>query len=146
MKIIPYTQEYKEAVIALLDQNIPDYFAAEEKEDLIRYLENEIEEYFLVEFDRKIIGAGGINFLNNKTQGRISWDIIHPNYQGKGVGSTLLKYRIQILEKYKGITEIIVRTSQLAYMFYEKNGFDLLEIKKEYWAKGFDLYLMQYKI
>jgi ribosomal protein S18 acetylase RimI-like enzyme len=43
------------------------------------------------------------------------------------------------------ITTIMVRTSQLAYKFYEKNGFILKEIEKDYWAKGFDLYSMTYK-
>jgi len=40
---------------------------------------------------------------------------------------------------------ISVRTSQHAYKFYEKMGFELVKITNDYWAKNFDLYLMQMK-
>jgi ribosomal protein S18 acetylase RimI-like enzyme len=38
---------------------------------------------------------------------------------------------------------IIVRTSQLAYKFYQKVGFELEKTEKDFWAKGFDLYQMK---
>jgi hypothetical protein len=39
----------------------------------------------------------------------------------------------------------MVRTSQVAYQFYQKAGFDLEKIEKDFWAKGFDLYQMKFK-
>jgi [ribosomal protein S18]-alanine N-acetyltransferase len=33
----------------------------------------------------------------------------------------------------------------VTYKFYEKQGFELFEIKKGYWAEGFDMYNMKYK-
>ena len=43
------------------------------------------------------------------------------------------------------VGKITVRSSQVAYKFYEKQGFVLNEIKKNYWAEGFDMYSMEYK-
>lgn len=91
-----------------------------------------------------IAGCGGINFSENGSTGKISWDILYPQYQGKGLGTTLLHYRINKLKEMEHIKAITVRTSQLVYRFYEKNGFVLQEVVKDYWAKGFDLYQMNY--
>lgn len=135
----------KEQILELLRLNTPNYFAIEEEKDLLCYLNSEVELYYVVELDNKIVGCGGINFENNKSIGKISWDIIHPDYQGKSIGSTLLKHRIDILLSMNNIQQIIVRTSQIAYKFYEKKGFELLEVTKNYWAEGFDLYFMKYK-
>jgi [ribosomal protein S18]-alanine N-acetyltransferase len=132
-------------IIDLFRLNVPKFFAKEEEEDLIQYLENEIELYYVLLFDGKIVGSGGINFENELKTGIISWDIIHPDYQGKKLGSQLLKHRIEKLKTIASIQEIVVRTSQFTYQFYKKQGFEISEIIKDYWAKGFDLYRMNYK-
>ena len=77
--------------------------------------------------------------------GKICCDIFHPDYQGKSLGTKLLKHRIDKLKSIKTIQIITVRTSQVAYKFYEKQGFELFEIKKDFWADGFDMYNMIYK-
>ena len=116
----------------------------QETNDLSNYLDKEIELYYVLLVDGKVVGCGRINFAEKRTIGKISWDIIHPDYQGKSLGRKLLMYRIEVLKAIPGIKKIIVRTSQLAYKFYEKQGFTLNEIKRNYWADGFDMYSMQY--
>jgi ribosomal-protein-alanine N-acetyltransferase len=145
IEIRAYSKTDQVHVLDLLKLNTPDFFSEDEEKDLIYYLENEIEQYFVLEFDQTIIGCGGINFAGNHTIGRISWDILHPKYQRKGFGGLLLNYRIDILRSIKSIQTISVRTSQLAYKFYEKSGFDLIEVNKNFWAEGFDLYKMELK-
>lgn len=134
----------KSSVMNLIRLNTPEYFAPEEENDFSNYLDNEKELYYVLLFNEKIVGCGGINFAENKTIGKISWDILHPEYQGKSLGSQLLKYRIEKIKAIDSIQKITVRTSQLAYKFYEKQGFELNEVKEDYWAKGFDLYRMEY--
>ena len=134
----------KSSVMNLIRFNTPEYFAPEEENDFSNYLDNERELYYVLLFNEKIVGCGGINFAENKTIGKISWDILHPEYQGKSLGTRLLEYRIEKLESIKSVQKITVRTSQVAYQFYEKQGFELKEIKKDYWAKGFDMYKMEY--
>lgn len=141
--IRPYTQDDKEAVLALIKLNIPKYFAEEEEQDLVAYLENEIESYFVIEDQGEIVGAGGVNWLNDHKEARISWDMFHPNHQGKGLGSQLTQYRIQQIKTVSAVEKIVVRTTQLVFPFYEKQGFKLKNIVKDYWAKGFDLYHME---
>ena len=144
--IRPYSNSDKETVLQLLRLNTPVYFAPEEEKDLIFYLDHEIESYFVLEFEGQVVGSGGINFSKDKTVGIISWDMLHPSFQGKSLGSKLLNYRIDLLKNNSAIQQITVRTSQLVYTFYEKLGFKLLDIVEDYWAPGFHLYAMEYRM
>jgi ribosomal-protein-alanine N-acetyltransferase len=138
-----YSESDKPEVIKLLQLNTPEYFDPSEEIDFIDYLDNKIEDYFVVLRKSKIVGAGGINYFPDENTSRISWDMIHPDFQGKGVGKELTQYRIELIKaSSKNIEVIIVRTTQLTYKFYEKMGFALDKIEKDFWAKDFDLYQM----
>lgn len=141
-----YNPSDKTEVILLFRLNTPKYFAAEEEKELMVYLDQFSQHYFIIEWEGKIIGCGGINLSEDLTAGRISWDFLHPDHQGKGLGNLLLRFRIEKIKEYKTMKTITVRTSQMAYPFYEKAGFVLKETIKDYWAPGFDLYHMEYKI
>lgn len=137
-----YRNEDRGFVLSLLKQNTPKYFSPEEESDFIYYLEHELDLYFVVEIENQIIGCGGINRFPEQHLAKISWDIIHPDFQGKSIGKKLLQYRLNLLQKEQNLHTIQVRTSQITYRFYEKNEFELRSINKDYWAKGFDLYDM----
>lgn len=139
-----YNKNDYDSVLNILRKNTPEYFSPDEEKDLIFYLDHEIEDYFVVEADGKVIGAGGINYSKDKTQGHFSWAMVDPDFQGKGIGKLISTHRLQILTDNPQILEIFVRTSQLVYGFYEKQGFHLTKIVKDYWAPGFDLYDMKY--
>ena len=136
-------QDY-EAIIKLLKLNTPLYFAEKEEKDLVYYLENHAENFFVVEMKKDILGCGGFNFSDDLKVGKLSWDIFHPQHQGKGFGTLLTHFRINKLKTYPTVKTISVRTSQLVYPFYEKFGFKTKEIIKDYWAVGFDLYRMDF--
>lgn len=140
MIIRKYTLPDEEAIINLLRLNTPRYFAYEEEKDLKEYLKYYTRNYYVVEVGNKILGCGGFNISEDATVGKISWDIFHPESQGKGYGTALTHFRIQKMKEIDGIEIISVRTSQLVYKFYEKFGLELREIIKDYWAPGFDLY------
>ncbi len=144
LPIRAYRVSDKGKVLNLLRLNTPKYFSPEEYNDLEYYLENEIEYYYVIEMESKIVGSGGFNLIEDKTTGVISWDILHPDFQRKSLGSALLKYRIQEIQKFENVHKIIVRTSQLVYKFYEKLGFNVTGVVEDYWAKDFDLVKMEY--
>ena len=134
-------------LVELLRLNTPKFFDPNEEKDFVNYLEKHSENYFVIEDNSAIIGGGGFNygFENGKTA-RISWDIMHPDMQRKGIGRKLTDFRIEQIKKNTSINKIVVRTTQLTYQFYEKIGFHLEGIKKDYWAKGFDLYQMKIEL
>jgi ribosomal-protein-alanine N-acetyltransferase len=143
--IRPYEFEDLQSVLEVFESNVPYYFAPEESDDLKHYLENEIEDYFVLLQDGKIIGAGGINYDNDLITARLSWDFMDKNIQKKGAGSVLTQYRINHVLSQKHILKLIVRTSQFADGFYKKQGFKEVNRIKDYWAKGYDMVLMEYQ-
>ena len=140
--VAPYKAEYFEALIALFLANSPTYFAEEELADFKNYLQDQVEDYFVLLLGDQVIGCGGINYED--TVGIISWDMLSPLHQGQGLGSILVEYRLELLRSKAHIDKVIVRTSQLTYPFYQKQGFILEQIVKDYWAPGFDLYAMSH--
>jgi ribosomal protein S18 acetylase RimI-like enzyme len=143
VKIREYNHTDKNDLIQILRINTPKYFSSAEEIDFINYLENEIDVYYVLLVGNKIIGCGGIN-TKNEMEGIISWGIIHPDFQGFSFGTLLLQHRITALRELKNCKTIHVRTSQLVFKFYEKNGFKLMKIVENYWAQGFHLYEMEY--
>ena len=143
MTIRKYSPSDDENIISLLRLNTPKYFAPEEEQDLRDYFADHIDHYYVVEDNGAIIGSGGFNLTNEGKNAAISWDIIHPDYQGKGVGRLLTQYRIDRIKEIDTVENISVRTSQLVFKFYEKFGFVLKEITKDYWADGIDMYRME---
>ncbi len=143
--IRPYTPSDKSSVLSLVRLNTPEFFHPSEVEDLSVYLENELEDYFVVEEEGKVVAAGGINYFPESKSARISWDVVSPNFHGKGIGAKLTKFRVDHAFSKNGVQTIVVRTSQMVYRFYEKQGFVLESIEKDYWAEGYDLYLMRFK-
>ncbi len=128
----------------LVQSNTPAYFVQEEWNDFKKYLELEREDYYVVELDNQVIACGGINYQNHGATAVFSWDVVHPAFQGQSIGKQLLQYRLQKVKTNPGINQLIVRTSQLVYRFYEQFGFKLVITEKAYWAPNLDLYFMQY--
>ncbi len=142
-----YSASDVDGVMLLLELNTPQFFAPEERKDLMDYLHQDSENYFVFLQNDQLIGAGGINYgFNEGRSVRISWDIIHPEFQRKGIGSALLQFRLQEIRKHQYIRQVIVRTSQHVALFYERSGFTTISTQQNYWAPGFDLIEMSMDI
>ena len=61
-----YQPTDKNAVIDLIRQNTPAYFAPKEEADFSNYLDSERELYFVLLLNKKVVGCGGINFTKDK--------------------------------------------------------------------------------
>ena len=144
LEIRKYRKEDHEAVIELLRLNTPAFFSASEEAGLHDFLHNHSENYYVIESMGGILGAGGFILSQDLSRGTICWDLVHPAHHGKGIGRKLTEFRIRQMQEAGSPKTIIVRTAQFTYGFYEKMGFALREIVKDYWANGYDLYWMEY--
>jgi ribosomal-protein-alanine N-acetyltransferase len=146
LKIRPYSPLDKSDVIELVRENTPRYFAEGEVEDLGNYLDKEREDYFVLEKDGRIIASGGVNYFLEEKMAKISWGVVSPNFHGRNVGTELVNYRLDLLRNTPGVEDVVVRTTQLVYKFYEKMGFTLVNVERDFWANGFDLYEMKMSV
>jgi len=146
MQIQSYNHIDKLKIVDLFELNVPKYFSPIEKEDLLYYLDHHAQHFYVIKDDDKIIGCGGINYFEEEGNARLSWDIFDPYHHGKGFGSVLTQFRITKIKENKNVKKVVVRTTQLTFRFYEKMGFHLVQTTPDYWAKGFDLYYMEFAI
>ena len=144
--IRPYTIGDKSILMAVLESNVPVYFHPTEIALYEKFLDRNEGNYFVICDNDKVVGAGGIYTIDEGKTGGLSWGFLQADYHNKGFGSTLLSYRIEALKAIPTVAKIIVRTSQLAYGFFEKKGFVLQSVTKDYWAPEMDLYEMLYKL
>ncbi len=142
MLVRKYNDSDRLRVLELFRSNTPQFFSPSEEKDLIFYLDNHAEDFYVLKVDNKIVCCGGFNLSEDPEVVRISWDIVDPNYHGKGFGSELTIFRLEKMSEIPGVKILSVRTSQMAYKFYEKFGFELKEKVKDFWAPGFDMYRM----
>lgn len=142
-KLLPYNEKYRTDIVQLFRMNVPAYFAAHEEADLLDYLAKHGDSHYVMTTEEAIVGTGG--YVTEGDTGVLSWYFVHPDHYGKGTGSAIAQHCLNILKEDHTLKQIIVRTSQLAYPFFARFGFEVTKTVKDYWGKGFDLYYMQLK-
>nr|WP_143152465.1 N-acetyltransferase [Clostridium cavendishii] len=78
---------------------------------------------------------GFISIINNEFIGAVFIDI---DYQGLGIGSTLIDY---VSDKYKKIELAVYKENERAVKFYKKKGFKVIR-EEQNEDSGFDEYIM----
>ena len=140
-RIKPYKEAYWTEVRQVFLRNTPTYFHPEELADLRHYLDREAQGYFVLNLKGQIVGSGGY-CLSGPGLGRLAWDFLDPEFRGQGLGTLLIAHCLHRLNADFGVRSVEVYTSQLAWRFYERFGFELRRKEKDYWARDLDLYYM----
>jgi ribosomal protein S18 acetylase RimI-like enzyme len=141
--IRPYNVADKEQLVAIFKLNTPKYFDPKEVKDFEEYLDQYSDTYLTIEHNNKIVGGTGYYVNDSKKSGHITWIFVHPGSAGLGIGKQAVEYCLAILKANPAVEKLVVSTSQFAYRFFEKFGYQLIQTEKDYWAQGLDLYLME---
>lgn len=140
--IRPYLNTDLESLLAVMKLNIPDNFAPSELDDLKTYVQNHSDTYFIMEEDKRTVGGFGYK-QPELSVAAIKWIFTHPAYKGKGLGGQAVNHCLELFQEKKDIHTVIVDTSQLAYKFFAKFGFETISEEKDHWGKGLDLVKMK---
>jgi ribosomal protein S18 acetylase RimI-like enzyme len=141
--IRPFNQSDKDILIEIFKLNTPQYFDPKELSDFLEYLDHHSDTYLTIEHDSNIVGGTGYYVKEADKSGRITWIFFHPDYAGLGLGRQVVEYCLTTLKQNPTVEKLVVTTSQLAYRFFEKFGFQLIKTEKDYWGPGLDLYEME---
>ena len=94
-------------------------------------------------FQNKVIGYLGLWMVWG--EGHITTFAIHPAYRGKGFGKKLFSYALDYARN-EGCREVLleVRPSNVkAQNLYRKFGFQVIGVRKHYYADGEDALVMK---
>ena len=141
--IRPYQPADRQRVLEVFALNTPEFFDVGEQADLEKYLDVHWDTYFVMEGGGRVVGCGGYHFEGDGSTGRLSWDFIDPRYKGQGLGRQIINHCLEELRKSPHLEKTSVWTSQLAYGFYARFGFETQEVQEDFWGPGLDLYRME---
>jgi len=141
--IRPYQPTDQEHLLAIFKLNVPKYFDPKEVKDFEEYLAQKATTYLTIEVDNKIVGGTGYYINESDRSGRITWIFFDPDYTGQGLGRKAAEHCLTLLRKEDNVEKFVVTTSQLAFKFFEKFGYVVKRIEKDYWGEGLDLYEME---
>ena len=138
-----FRPEDRKSLINIFRKNTPRFFGVNEQADYEAYLDQNSSTYLSVEIDKVIVGGAGYFVKKEDNSGRITWIFFDPEYTGHGLGRTVVKQCLHLLSQDFRVNKFVVTTSQLSHGFFEKFGFELVRIEKDYWSTGLHLYEME---
>lgn len=129
-----YEERDRAAVLALFDQNRPEFFSAEERDWLDETLEAPEGPLLVVEVDGEAQAFGGYELLEHYNRALIVWGMAARARHGQGLGRLLLLERLARIARETPSTRwVAVDTSPASAPFFERNGFETVAV----WPQGY---------
>lgn len=154
MTIREYQPADRNRCLEIFKTNIPKFFTVEEigyfetwlnGQDAgeVAYSNAKAEYYYVAEQDGKIVGCGGFYIAREEAVARMAWGMVENALHKKGIGKELLVHRFRAIEDLHPDCTISLDTSQHTYTFFEKFGFVVTKVQKDFYTKGMDRYDME---
>ncbi|HSI33613.1 MAG TPA: GNAT family N-acetyltransferase [Tepidisphaeraceae bacterium] len=130
------------ACLGLFDGNTPGYFAADERALFEAFLRRDDHEFFVAEDSGVVVGCGGFK-VNEYGVGYLVWGIVSASRHGRGVGTALLRWRLERLRETPHAWCALLDTSQRTAGFFERFGFRAYRTVAEGYGAGLDKVYMR---
>tara|TARA_B100000085_G_scaffold83653_1_gene75472 strand:+ start:293 stop:766 length:474 start_codon:yes stop_codon:yes gene_type:complete len=142
MRIKPYKQKYFDNCVDIIESNTPKYILPIEHLAFKNYLLKKNKTYFVLFNGFNLVACGGYGINDSQTKAGLSWGLVHRKHHSQGIGSYLLRFRIENIKKKYPSVNIHLDTSQHTYKFFERFGFKVRKISKDGYGEGLDMYDM----
>jgi GNAT superfamily N-acetyltransferase len=140
----PYEAGDRDAIIGLLLSNVPRFFAAGEEDDLAATLDAPDGPHVVYVEDGRILAYGGFEIGAVYNRVTLAWGMVHAEAQGRGLGRRLLAHRAALAAETAPPTDwLAVDTTPAAAGFYERCGFERVEVWPRGYRAGFDMVVLR---
>lgn len=120
---------------SLLEENFAKVYSINEM------LEDQVSKVYVYEMDDKIVGFIIATDLTETCD--ILSLIVDPEYRKRKIATNLIDYLISELDENLKLITLEVRANNTAAIhLYDKFGFEVVNVRKKYYANGDDAYLM----
>ena len=120
---------------SLLEENFTKVYSINEM------LEDQVSTVYVYETDDKIVGFIIATDLTETCD--ILSLIVDPEYRNRKIATNLIDYLISELDENLKLITLEVRANNTAAIhLYDKFGFEVVNVRKKYYANGDDAYLM----
>ena len=120
---------------SLLEKNFTKVYSINEM------LEDQVSKVYVYEMDDKIVGFIIATDLTETCD--ILSLIVDPEYRNRKIATNLIDYLISELDENLKLITLEVRANNTAAIhLYDKFGFEVVNVRKKYYANGDDAYLM----
>ena len=154
--IIPYESKFKSACISAFISNVPEYFTTEEIQQFESFLDHFEENvypdttirrtyFYVLLLDEALIGCGGFGDKDANQRISLAWGLIHRDYHRQSFGKLLLQFRLKEIRNCFPESSVYLDTTQYSSPFYEKLGFELLSITKDFFETGMHKHELIYR-
>ena len=99
MRIKPYKQKYFDNCVDIIESNTPKYILPIEHLAFKNYLLKNNKTYFVLFNGSNLVACGGYGINDSQTKAGLSWGLVHRKHHSQGIGSYLLRFRIENIKK-----------------------------------------------
>lgn len=143
-----YEDADREAVLAIFDSNLPEYFGPGER----RWLEESLDDLdgpaIMVLIDGRPAGFGGFEVWENYNKALLCWGMAHRERHGAGLGRLLLFERLLRVARMENpdTRYVTVDTSPLVAPFFLHCGFERTSIWPEGYRSGMEMHELRFDL
>ena len=146
MDLRPYENTDRDPCLAVFKSNIPRFFHPAELDEFVNFLKSPSGVYLVMEHEGETVGCGGYAVIDGSSVARLVWGMVRSDLHSMGLGRFLLLYRLRAIAKISGIETVRIQTSQHSAPFFAKQGFKIVEVLEDGFAKGLDRVEMTMRI
>jgi ribosomal protein S18 acetylase RimI-like enzyme len=142
LQIRAYTPADESACLAICASHVPTYFAPRDLEEFRAFLRQPQGAYLVGTRDGSVRVCGGYYVGADGVAG-LTWGMVHAEDQRRGVGSQLLRYRLDRLREDGRTSSVRLHTTPAVSGFFQRFGFVQEAIVEDAYGPGLDKVTMR---